>query len=40
MTDARDAISDARRLAAAANDLDALAAAVAGFEGCGLRTQG
>lgn len=33
-------LADARRLAAAASDLEQLAAAIAGFEGCPLRHEG
>jgi DNA polymerase len=38
--DLAGAIAEARRLAAAADTLEALAEAVAGFEGCGLRYEG
>lgn len=38
--DVSAAVAEARRLAAEANDLDALAAAIAAFEGCGLRYEG
>ncbi|WP_122465117.1 uracil-DNA glycosylase [Brevundimonas lutea] len=34
------AVAEARRLAAAADSLEALGEAIAAFEGCGLRTQG
>ncbi|WP_374570022.1 uracil-DNA glycosylase [Phenylobacterium sp.] len=38
--DISSAVAEARRLAAAAQDLDALKAAIAGFEGCPLRFEG
>jgi len=38
--DVSAAIVQARELAAAAQDMEALAAAIAGFEGCGLRYEG
>ena len=34
------ALADARRLAAEAQDLEALAAAIAGFDGCGIKFEG
>ncbi|MDP1875718.1 uracil-DNA glycosylase [Phenylobacterium sp.] len=37
---ASDALAEARRLAAAAQDLTSLAEAIAGFEGCPLRFEG
>lgn len=39
-TDIAGGLADARRLAAAASDLEQLAAAIAGFEGCPLRHEG
>jgi len=38
--DVSGAIAEARRLAAEANDLPALAAAIAAFDGCGLKFEG
>jgi DNA polymerase len=38
--DLGDSLAEARRLAAAAGDLDALKAAIAGFDGCGLKFSG
>jgi uracil-DNA glycosylase family 4 len=38
--DVGDAVAQARELAAAARDLDQLAAAIAAFEGCPLRNEG
>ncbi len=40
VADISDAVADARRLAHAANSLEELAEAVAGFEGCPLRGMG
>lgn len=39
-TDIALAVAQAREMAAAAQDLDALAAAIAAFDGCPLKTQG
>lgn len=39
-SDVVGAVAEARRLAAAAGDLDALGAAIAGFEGCALSRMG
>ncbi|HEX6860109.1 MAG TPA: uracil-DNA glycosylase [Caulobacteraceae bacterium] len=38
--DVSQAVADAKRLAAEAQDLEQLAAAIAAFEGCGLRYEG
>jgi DNA polymerase len=38
--DVSGALAEARRLAAEAQDLDALAAAIAGFDGCALKFEG